>query len=1417
MRRTFTPIRAVNRLLRNFSLFLLSFVFVLTQHLWLLPAPSFAQASSQIAILNSFTPNNNVIPGTDSVYRLTFRNSTGAAITISSLNHTLAGAPGPITITSATPTTNTCGGTGTLSLNSGTAPNSGGGGGASGSYNISTPGSITIPAGAPGQCIIEFSVRGFVTGNHTDTINAGDLVTNVGTNADPTSATLQVRTFGQATLNKAFAPNTIPGDGRSLVTITVNNPNDFPLNGTTVPPTLVDALPTAPSRLFVDTRAGAPAPTTTCAGGTATIATTIPSNTSIQLTGGTIPANGSCTITFPVTSAVAGAYTNTIPVNTLNTQNRISNSNVPSAALTVQTAVTIAKTGLANNLPEGTVRRITITVSNGGSLITGLSVTDPLPPLLEIAPTPDARTTCIAGGVDTAWATQPTAGATTFTLNTANLGTPAIVPASDPLNNTLGTCTIQVNVRTRIGAIGNLPDPEAGNTGTNTIAITNFGNDQGRVPPANATNTFSVIAGLNVTKAYFPDPPAAIAPGSTARVRIRVQNRSQITATGVSYTDNLPTGGGQQLVVADPPNPTFSTTVSCGSPTLTAITNATSVAFSNGTIPPGATCEFFFNVFAPVATSVTPPGNNFDNLIPNNSIANDQGLDSNGVTNTEGRLTAVSRVSVTKVFNPPTVSRGRPSQVTIRITNNRRSSVTGIAQPLNGVTITDPLPANLQVANPPNPVTFNTCSGTFTPISGSTSVSLTGGFIAASSSCELRFNVIEIDQTFANFPTPRTYSNTPTSFGNSDSEPATLPTADLVVISPLSGTKTFQSPSVSANGTSRATIQFNNTEDIALTNLSFTDSWTQTNTIIATVPNFQTTCAGGTFSAIAARSFTFSGGTVPAAVGSVDGICTVSFDVTIDGTGGAAGDTFTNTLPPNTVTTAQNFSNPAPISGTLTRVINDLTINKSFAPNALNSVGDPSVLTITIQNPGVGGITATNLAFVDTMATEILVFPTPTATTTCGGTVLLPTNTRPAGFVGAATLGVNEFGLVGATLNAGATCTITIRTTRNTAGNRTNTLPANSIRTREGTTNSQLAQATLNALPALNVSKDFAPSTVAGGQISRLTVTIQNRQTTGELGGPLNNIRFTDDLPANVRVAGIPNATTTCTNGVFNPVLAGSETTFTLQGFELPFNTTCTAAIDVVSNIANTYTNTIPTANVVATLQTSIGGGTTTSNGPATANLVVTSTALPPEVVLVKRITRINNTDITGFDDGPGTEDNDARWPSPTSDSLRGVITRPNVRPQDDVEYTIYYLNRGQSNAGNLRICDPVPANTSFIANAFNGSTPTDGGSSVDLGIALQTGTTLGDRRFLTGANDAPDRGRYYDPALGEVPAAAGLERCPDPNNPAASITTNANGIVAVNVTRTTGAPTFPAVPSATAAGTPPTSYGFVRFRVKVR
>jgi uncharacterized repeat protein (TIGR01451 family) len=73
---------------------------------------------------------------------------------------------------------------------------------------------------------------------------------------------------------------------------------------------------------------------------------------------------------------------------------------------------------------------------------------------------------------------------------------------------------------------------------------------------------------------------------------------------------------------------------------------------------------------------------------------------------------------------------------------------------------------------------------------------------------------------------------------------------------------------------------------------------------------------------------------------------------------------------------------------------------------------------------------------------------------------------------------------------------------------------------------------TVLALSDLSVSKAFAPSTVAPNGISTLTITLQNTNTS-----PLINVSVTDNLPGTnanntVRVAPVPNASTTCGAGV---------------------------------------------------------------------------------------------------------------------------------------------------------------------------------------------------------------------------------------------------------------------------------------------
>ncbi len=209
-----------------------------------------------------------------------------------------------------------------------------------------------------------------------------------------------------------------------------------------------------------------------------------------------------------------------------------------------------------------------------------------------------------------------------------------------------------------------------------------------------------------------------------------------------------------------------------------------------------------------------------------------------------------------------------------------------------------------------------------------------------------------------------------------------------------------------------------------------------------------------------------------------------------------------------------------------------------------------------------------------------------------------------------------------------------------------------------------------------------------------------------------------------------------------------------------------------------------------------------------TASNVVTAT---PKLLLVKRITRINSQDLNDIVDGRSdvavsatnyvpaphaADDNDSKWPA---SYLRGLINAGTVKPGDELEYTIYFLSKGPSNSTNVKFCDLVPVNTAFIPTAFNGKTPNDGGlTTANQGIAFAISSNT-PTVYFTNIEDSGDRGRFYfanDPA---TPSYCGI---------------NTNGAVVVNITRS---PDLPNLPAASQSGTPTNSYGFIRFRAKVK
>ncbi len=212
--------------------------------------------------------------------------------------------------------------------------------------------------------------------------------------------------------------------------------------------------------------------------------------------------------------------------------------------------------------------------------------------------------------------------------------------------------------------------------------------------------------------------------------------------------------------------------------------------------------------------------------------------------------------------------------------------------------------------------------------------------------------------------------------------------------------------------------------------------------------------------------------------------------------------------------------------------------------------------------------------------------------------------------------------------------------------------------------------------------------------------------------------------------------------------------------------------------------------------------------------------ATRPNLLLVKRITAINGGTTTNggdnlaiykntgspYDDNvpetppfssqPNPNQQDTNyWPDPSS-FLKGGTDGGMIKPDDSIEYTIYFLSTGDTPANKVTFCDRVPSNVTFIEKAFNsGIYDTSGLPTADRGIAVNLSGTL---KSYTNTIDG-DIASYYRP-LEPLPNAC-KEKSTDPPLP------NPNGTVVINLGN---------LPNATAPAQSGT-YGFVRFQGRVK
>jgi trimeric autotransporter adhesin len=260
---------------------------------------------------------------------------------------------------------------------------------------------------------------------------------------------------------------------------------------------------------------------------------------------------------------------------------------------------------------------------------------------------------------------------------------------------------------------------------------------------------------------------------------------------------------------------------------------------------------------------------------------------------------------------------------------------------------------------------------------------------------------------------------------------------------------------------------------------------------------------------------------------------------------------------------------------------------------------------------------------------------------------------------------------------------------------------------------------------------------------------------------------------------------------------------------------------DTTLAIPGSLTDGANTTTLIATDKiTAIATNTNNSTSEFSEDIPITSGN--PNLLLVKRITGINNSTTTSggdnlaiyqhetsnpYDDNVITSpalappDTD-RWPASSSVPVMiGGINGGLIKPQDSIEYTVYFLSAGDSDANNVLFCDRVPANVTFSPNTFTNTSPNPTGAA--RGIAVKLGATVD---YYTNTADS-DIAQYFPPGI-EPNTVYPTISCG--KNASNQLLPNDNGAVVVKLGN---------IPNATGTGTPVTSgaYGFVRFQGRVK
>jgi LPXTG-site transpeptidase (sortase) family protein len=229
-------------------------------------------------------------------------------------------------------------------------------------------GSFQVPIGGSSTLTYQVNIANTL-GAHTNQAYGKIGTVQIDTTLDTTDnqpATATVTVGSAPIIAKVFSPDTIDVNGVSLLTITLTNNNGSALTGATFTDTYPAEIVNATPLSYTNTCNGT---VNASAGGV-----------SVGLSGGIIPANGSCSISINVTSSLPGTHTNTIGIGALTTSEGFSNTSEASDDLFVRSIqLELVKTVAESEYDEiGDVLHYSYRLTNRGNVtLSGpYSVTD---------------------------------------------------------------------------------------------------------------------------------------------------------------------------------------------------------------------------------------------------------------------------------------------------------------------------------------------------------------------------------------------------------------------------------------------------------------------------------------------------------------------------------------------------------------------------------------------------------------------------------------------------------------------------------------------------------------------------------------------------------------------------------------------------------------------------------------------------------------------------------------------------------------------------------------------------------------------------------------------------------------------------------------------------------------------------------